>query len=76
MSSGTVPVKLFWREPMRFVEDCLTDPTLMTHSHFHPERKWLHAGFTRERMIDEPWTADVWWEIMVCINQFLTTTKH
>jgi hypothetical protein len=50
---------------MEFVEYCLTDPTLMKHSHFHPEQKWLHTGPTQERMIDEPWTADVWWSIMV-----------
>jgi hypothetical protein len=72
--SGDVPVKVYWREPLNFVKDLLSDTSLMQDSHFYPQRKSLHTRDAFERMIDEPWTADEWWENMVCAR--LTVSSH
>lgn len=55
--------KFYWREPMEFIEELVTDPSLMEESHFHSVMKWLHNGDSVVRVIDEPWTADTWQEI-------------
>jgi hypothetical protein len=47
------------------MEDCLADPSLMAESVFHPIRKFLVKDGVEDRIIDEPCTADIWWQIEV-----------
>jgi hypothetical protein len=63
-------VTLHWREPLDFVQALVTDPTLMADSHFHPKQKFLVSGILENRMYDEPWTGDTWWQIAVRWSHF------
>jgi hypothetical protein len=56
-----------WKEPMAFLEELVTDPDLMKHSHFHAEQKFLCENGNEERLRDEPWTGDEWHNIEVSI---------
>lgn len=50
---------------MEVIEDLVTDPELMDVSHFYAERKWLVEDGKERRLVDEPWTGDMWWDIEV-----------
>jgi hypothetical protein len=39
----------------------------MPYSNFHAVRKYIHEDGYEERMRDEPWTADEWWDLEVDI---------
>jgi hypothetical protein len=66
--------KFLWREPVDFFDSLVTDPSLMTFSHFHAVRKWMINHGRRTRLFDEPWTGDDWWKIEVHINQSIFGT--
>ena len=42
--------------------DYLVDPNIVTQLHWHAEKHFKFNGDKFERFIDEPWTADAWWE--------------
>jgi hypothetical protein len=52
-----------WRDPVEYFEDLITDPSLMPYSDFHSARKYLVNGTTHKRLVDEPFTANEWWDI-------------
>jgi hypothetical protein len=47
--------------------DLLQDPLLAPHFVWDAQRLYKHDGTHFERFIHEPWTADRWWEVQVCM---------
>ena len=55
-----------WRiEAWDWVTSILTDPVLSKELRFDAERISRHNGEEFERIINEPWTANAWWDIQV-----------
>ncbi|EDQ99267.1 uncharacterized protein LACBIDRAFT_335192 [Laccaria bicolor S238N-H82] len=48
-----------------WTRELLEDPGLISQFHWHAERHYKFNGSKFERFIDEPWTADTWWQIQV-----------
>lgn len=48
-----------------WTRELLEDPGLISQFHWHAERHYKYNGSKFERFIDEPWTADTWWQIQV-----------
>jgi hypothetical protein len=42
------------------------DPITVHQFHWDAEQHFKYNGDEFERFIDEPWTADAWWELQVC----------
>jgi hypothetical protein len=64
--------EFYWREPITFLEDTVSDPSLMQHSNFHPVRKFMVDPHSDVCIIDEPCTANAWWRIEVCVTSLDT----
>lgn len=45
--------------------ELLMDPIIVRHIHWDAEKHFKCNGNDFERFIDEPWTADAWWELQV-----------
>jgi hypothetical protein len=45
--------------------ELLGDKDILPHFQWDAQRKYQYNGATFERIIDEPWTADAWWNIQV-----------
>ena len=45
--------------------ELLGDKDILPHFQWDAQRKYQYNGATFERIIDEPWTADAWWDIQV-----------
>lgn len=45
-----------------------SDPTLVGDIVWYPSRKYLVVDGTRQRLRDEPYTGDHWWEMQVSSN--------
>jgi hypothetical protein len=65
LPNGPTTVQLYWREPLDYVKELVTDQDLMPDSHFHPVRKSLVTGLSVKDVWDEPWTGKTWWDIQV-----------
>jgi len=60
-----------WYRPLwDWVNDLLNDPLLAPHFVWDAERLFKYSTNKQEwiRFIDEPWTADRWWDIQVCFT--------
>jgi hypothetical protein len=64
-NEGTEDVEFFWREPLDFIGDLVTDALLAQYSHYHAVLKYLCRNGKEIQMIDEPWTGDTWYEVEV-----------
>jgi len=45
--------------------ELLGDKDILPHFRWDAQRKYQFNGDTFERIIDEPWTADAWWDVQV-----------
>ncbi|EDR00788.1 uncharacterized protein LACBIDRAFT_333831 [Laccaria bicolor S238N-H82] len=55
-----------WTRPLwSWAEELLLDPHIAREFHWDAEHHYRFNGETYERFIDEPWTADAWWEIQI-----------
>jgi hypothetical protein len=55
-----------WTRPLwDWAEELLHDPHLAKEFHWDAEWHYRYDGQNFEWFIDEPWTADAWWEIQV-----------
>jgi hypothetical protein len=52
--------------------EVLENRELVCHFHWDAEHHSKFNGEKFERFIDEPWTADDWWNIQVCILFFVS----
>jgi len=46
--------------------ELMHDPKLINHFEWDARRMYAYNGSVYERLFDEPWTADAWWDIQVC----------
>ena len=53
------------RSPKAWLRELLGDNFIFPHIEWDAQRKYQFNGATFERIIDEPWTADAWWDIQV-----------
>lgn len=53
------------RDPWDWVTEIIQSPTLSPKIKWDAERRFRWDGSAWERMIDEPWTADAWWDAQV-----------
>ncbi|KAJ3509806.1 hypothetical protein NMY22_g16171 [Coprinellus aureogranulatus] len=66
-----VEFDLWYREIWDWCLELLRDPFYVRQMRWHALRLYRHNGFTFERFINEPWTADDWWFIQVGCSLFL-----
>jgi hypothetical protein len=45
--------------------ELLDNPSIISQIHWDAERHYKYNGVRWVRFIDEPWTADEWWEVQV-----------
>ena len=45
--------------------ELLMDPSIVHQFHWNAEKHFKYNGDKFERFVDEPWTADSWWELQV-----------
>lgn len=54
-----------YRDPRKWIEQLVADPTLAHVSNFHSSKKYYCEGNFIERLWDEPYTGDTWYEVDV-----------
>jgi hypothetical protein len=59
------PFKFFYRDPWDWLLDLVSDPTLADEIVWYPSRKYLVVDRNRQRLRDEPYNSDQWWEMQV-----------
>jgi len=71
-------LELWFRDPVECVRELLSNPAFVDYTSFAPEHVYSDSE-GKERIFDEMWTADWWWEMQVrptlpvekrlCVNQ-------
>ena len=57
-----------WLRPLwDWCQELLMDPALILESQWEAQRLFKFNGQLFERFIDEPWTANLWWNTQVTI---------
>ena len=56
---------MYTRPLWNWALDLLSDPLLAPHFIWDTQCLYKHNGVRYEHFIDEPWTADRWWEVQV-----------
>ena len=54
----------------------LGDTYIFSNIQWDAQRKYIYNGATFVWMIDEPWTADAWWNLQVCVLLSKHSLKH
>ena len=67
----TEDLELWMRDPIECVKELLGNPAFRKWMSFVPERVYADENGTN-RIYDEMWTADWWWEIQVGVTNFLS----
>ena len=57
-------LELWYRDPVDCMRELLSSPTFKDYISFTPEHVYSDSE-GRERIFDEMWTADWWWETQV-----------
>ena len=57
-------LELWWREPVECVKELVGNPAFKKFMSFVPEQVFSDKD-GKERVLDEMWTADWWWNIQV-----------
>lgn len=70
-----VPFDFPYRDPITWMRSLLQDETLSESIMWHSVRKTYHENGNEIRIIDEPNTADGWWDIDVRIP-VIGTLQH
>uniref|UniRef100_A0A8H7Y623 Uncharacterized protein n=1 Tax=Psilocybe cubensis TaxID=181762 RepID=A0A8H7Y623_PSICU len=53
-----------WYRPLwEWCRELLLDPALVRRFHWNAEQLFMYKGERFERIIDEPWTGNTWWDI-------------
>ena len=63
-----VDFDMYMRPLWDWCTELLTDPNIVRQFHWDAEQRFKYNGDKFERFIDEPWTADAWWELQVCVT--------
>lgn len=59
-------LELFYRDPIECIHVLLGNPAFISSMKFAPERVYVDNSQT-ERIYNEMWTGDWWWEMQVFI---------
>jgi len=62
--------KVFFRPLWDWALDLLRDEILAPHFVWEAERLFKYDGSRFVRFVDEPWTADEFWEVHVCFAMY------
>jgi hypothetical protein len=68
-----------YRNPWEWICSLVTDSSLCDRIAWYPVRKYLHENGRVTRLIDEPYTANKWWEVQVpgiISFLFIILTEH
>lgn len=60
----TEDLELWFRDPIECIEELLGNPNFKEYLSFTPERAYADME-GRQRIYDEMWTADWWWNMQV-----------
>lgn len=66
-------VELWKRDPVECVRELLGNPTFREHITYTPERVFAD-GMASQRIYDEMWTGDWWWDMQVSICDLCSTS--
>ncbi|KAJ7053222.1 hypothetical protein C8F01DRAFT_1065057 [Mycena amicta] len=58
----------YFRDPWKFILELVTDPSLASDIVWYPYRKYLVIDGARQRLRDEAYSADLWWDMQVCLH--------
>lgn len=64
---GKLDFDVYSRPLWDWAMDLLSEPILVPHFEWDAQRLYKHNSTQYEWFIHEPWTADHWWRIQVCI---------
>ncbi|KAJ7191815.1 hypothetical protein GGX14DRAFT_380770 [Mycena pura] len=53
----------YFRDPWQFILELVTDPSLANDIVWYPYRKFLVIDGSRQRLRDEAYSADLWWDM-------------
>ncbi|KAJ7197772.1 hypothetical protein GGX14DRAFT_374701 [Mycena pura] len=53
----------YFRDPWQFILELVTDPSLANDIVWYPYRKYLVVDGARQRLRDEAYSADLWWDM-------------
>jgi hypothetical protein len=66
-----------WIRPVwQWCRELLLDPLILPEFRWDAERVFKFNGERFERMIDEPWTGNMWWELQVIILLIVVSPLH
>jgi hypothetical protein len=60
----TEELELFWRDPVAVIKELIGNPAFKDVISYVPQRVYADKG-KKERVYDECWTGDWWWETQV-----------
>ena len=66
----TEDLELWMRDPVECVKELIGNPAFKGFMSFVPERMYADED-GMNRIYDEMWTADFWWNTQVSVAQFL-----
>lgn len=66
-------VELWRRDPVECVRELIGNPAFHDGMHFAPRREYEDEGGT-QRIYDEMWTADWWWDTQVSQSTYYPIT--
>lgn len=59
--------ELWYRDPVECIAELISNPSFNNSIAYHPERVYANKAGTN-RIYDEMWTADWWWDIQVSLT--------
>ena len=57
-------IELYLRDPVECIKQLLSNPVFKDQMRYTPEKVYMDEG-RKERVYDECWTGDWWWETQV-----------
>lgn len=74
--TDTLEYDIWFRSLWEWCTELLLDKVLITEFSWNAEQLFKYNGVIFERFLDEPWTADAWWDIQVCSIIVLYATNN
>lgn len=60
-----VTFSMYYRPIWDWCCSIMANPQLVSQFHWNAQHNYKYTGGSFERFIDEPWTADGWWDLQV-----------
>lgn len=62
---STEVLEMWIRDPVECVKELIGNPAFTNDIQYAPIRKWKQVRNAKNRVYDEAWTADWWWDTQV-----------